>query len=260
MIRLTTLPPLPKRGGGTLEYILTFYLPHIFQKISHHFTHCLKQIRWLCCLFIFIASCKNENNYRQFKLSKNDSADIKLKNERAFASIENEKTLIHSGDLILRTGNDFTSESLRQLSLKDKTYSHCGIVSIENDTIFVYHALGGEWNPDEKLRKDPLELFCNPLENRGFGIFTFNLNAMEKRSLDSVVKAWHKKGVMFDMKFDLTTNNRMYCAEFVSKAITTATNHRISFATTKINKFEYVAIDNLFLNNFCTEKKRIRYQ
>ncbi len=61
--------------------------------------------------------------------------------------------------MVLRTGNDFTSESLRQLSFTDKTYSHCGIASIENDSIFIYHALGGEWNPDEKLRRDPIELF-----------------------------------------------------------------------------------------------------
>ena len=133
--------------------------------------------RWLlCCLFVFIAACKNNPGYNQLKLTAVDSVDIRLKNERAFASIEKQKPIIQQGDMILRTGNDFTSESLRQLSFTDKTYSHCGIASIENDSVFVYHSLGGEWNPDEKLRRDPLELFCNPEENRGFGIFTFNFN------------------------------------------------------------------------------------
>ena len=65
---------------------------------------------------------------------------------------------------------------------------------------------------------------------------------------------------MFDMGFDLTTNDRMYCAEFVSKAINSATNNQVIFSTTKINKFEFVAVDNLFLNSNCVEKKRIRYQ
>jgi hypothetical protein len=216
--------------------------------------------RWLlCCLLLFTIACNNISTYNQLKLSHVDSADIILKNERAIASIQKVKSMIHQGDMILRTGNDFTSESLRQLSTTDKTYSHCGIANIENDTLFVYHSLGGEWNPDEKLRRDPLELFCNPEENRGFGIFSFKFTPSQINKLDSIVKAWYKTELMFDMKFDLATNDRMYCAEFVSKAISAATDKQIFFSTTKINKFEFVAVDNLFLNKFCEEKKRIRF-
>ena len=89
------------------------------------------------------------------------------------------RKLIQNGDLILRTGRDFTSEIMRQLSTKDKTYSHCGIASIEHDSVFVYHSIGGEWNPDQKLRRDPFEIFCNPFENRGFGIFRYKLRPIE---------------------------------------------------------------------------------
>ena len=217
-------------------------------------------IRWLCCLFVFIAGCQNTPAYKRLQLTAVDSAEIKLKNERAFASIKKVKPLIQQGDMITRTGNDFTSESLRQLSRTDKTYSHCGIASIENDTVFVYHSLGGEWNRDEKLRRDPLELFCNPEENRGFGVFRFKFNSSQIIKLDSIVKSWYSKGLMFDMKFDLSTNDRMYCAEFVSKAISLCTDHQVNFYTSKINNFEFVAVDNLFLNNNCNEKKRIRYQ
>jgi hypothetical protein len=194
------------------------------------------------------------------KLSAVDSANINKKNERAFASIRAVMPLIHQGDMITRTGNDFTSESLRQLSKTDKTYSHCGIASIENDSIFVYHSLGGEWNPDEKLRRDPVELFCNPHENRGFGIFSFSFNEDQLRRLDSIVKAWYAAGLMFDMKFDLTTNDRMYCAEFVSKAFSLCSEHRINFSTNRIHNFEFVAVDNIFLNDKCVEKKRVLFQ
>src|SRR5688500_4234084 len=159
---------------------------------------------WLSgCLFVFITACNDTASHNQLKITAVDSADISLKNERAFASIKNAKPLIQQGDMILRTGNDFTSESLRQLSFTDKTYSHCGIASIENDSVFVYHALGGEWNPDEKLRRDRLELFCNPQENRGFGTFTFNFHQTHLHQLDSIVRDWYRKGVMFDMKFSL---------------------------------------------------------
>jgi len=217
--------------------------------------------RWLSgCLFVLAVSCNQASSHNQLKLTTVDSANLILKNKRAFEIIEKARGTIQQGDMILRTGNDFTSESLRKLSFTDKTYSHCGIASIENDSIFVYHALGGEWNPDERLRRDPLELFCNPYENRGFGIFSFKMQAPQINKLDSIIIEWYTQGVMFDMKFDLATDDRLYCAEFVSKAIHTASNGQINFAQSQINNFQFVAVDNLFLNKNCVEKYRTKYQ
>ena len=217
-------------------------------------------LRWLLsCLLLFMIGCENKSGNNQIKLTGIESLDLIPKNIKARATIKHSKKIIRQGDMILRTGNDFTSESLRRLSLNDKTYSHCGIASIENDTIYVYHSLGGEWNPDERLRKDPVELFCNPEENRGFGIFSFNFDARQKHTLDSLLQSWHKKGLMFDMQFDLTTDDRMYCTELVSKAIKIATDANISFATTTLNNFKFVSIDNLFLHKNCIEKQRFRY-
>jgi hypothetical protein len=215
---------------------------------------------WLIsCLFAFMYGCTTNASYNQLKPTHVDSVNNTLRSERAFDAIKKYKPLIHQGDLVVRTGNDFTSQSLRQLCATDQTYSHCGIASIEHDSVFIYHALGGEWNPDEKLRRDPLELFCNPEENRGFGMFRFDMSDSQKGVLDSVVSSWYHKGLMFDMKFDLTTDERMYCTEFVSKAITAATKKEISFKTTWINKFEFVAVDNLFLNPKCKELCRVKF-
>jgi hypothetical protein len=216
--------------------------------------------RWLfSCLFIFIYGCSNAPAYTNLMVTPAEVNAGKIKNEKAFVAIEHAMKNLQQGDLVMRTGNDFTSEMLQQLCLTDKTYSHCGIVVIENDSAFVYHALGGDWNPDEKLRKDPFDLFCNPYENRGFGIFRFDLQSKEKNRLDSVSRDWYKKGLQFDMKFDLTTNDRLYCAEFITKAVEIATNRRITFSTTNIKGFQYEAPDNLFLNQHVTEKIRITF-
>ena len=221
----------------------------------------LQNKRWLySCLFVFLFSCKNDASDNKIKISIEDSAVTNLKNRQAFSAIHSAGSLIKHGDMILRTGNDFTSESLRQLSFTDKTYSHCGIASIENDSIFVYHCLGGEWNPDEKMRRDPLILFCNPYENRGFGIFTFNLSNGEKIKLDSLVRDWYNKEIRFDMKFDLTTSDRLYCAEFVANAYALATQNQIKFDTSNINTFKYLAIDNLIMNKKCIEIKRVLFK
>ncbi|HSQ43672.1 MAG TPA: hypothetical protein VLM16_01670 [Ginsengibacter sp.] len=216
--------------------------------------------RWLlCCLLFFVFACNSKKNYTSFITSKIDSVSEERKIDEALDSIYQYKKLVKTGDLVVRTGKDFTSETMRLLSTKDKTYSHCGIASIEHDSLFVYHSIGGEWNPDEKLRRDPFEMFCNPYENRGFGIFRYKITPVEKTALVHVIHKLYNKKIMFDMQFNLATDDRMYCSEFVFKAIEQASNNKIILPTTTINKIKFIALDNLFINPFCTQIKRVIY-
>ena len=121
---------------------MTFILKKVYYK------------RWLPgCLLFFIIACHSKNNYNLYNFSKADSIKEAINDEAAIDSIYNIKRLIKQGDLIVRSGRDFTSETFRRLSKKDKTYSHCGIAGIEHDLIFVYHSIGGEWNPDQATQR-----------------------------------------------------------------------------------------------------------
>jgi hypothetical protein len=202
-------------------------------------------------------ACHIKTTNNPLPVSKNDSIEEEREITAAFNTIYKNAAAVKQGDLIMRTGRDFTSEAMRQLSLKDKTYSHCGIASIEHDSIFVYHSIGGEWNPDQKLRRDPFDVFCNPFENRGFGIFRYNLTAKENSDLLNIVQNFYKEAIMFDMKFDLSSNERMYCSEFVYKSIEEAYQNRISLPTTTINHIKFIAPDNLYINPKCVEIKRV---
>src|SRR6185312_8879755 len=89
--------------------------------------------RWLmCCLLFFNIACNSKKNYSDFTSSINDSVQAERNASASFDSIQLYKKLVKTGDIILRTGRDFTSETMRQLSSTDKTYSHCGIASIEH--------------------------------------------------------------------------------------------------------------------------------
>ncbi|MEO9003333.1 MAG: YiiX/YebB-like N1pC/P60 family cysteine hydrolase [Ginsengibacter sp.] len=185
-----------------------------------------------------------------------DSAITDKNANFAFIHIHNAQIAVQPGDLVLRSGRDYTSEVMRKLSRHDKTYSHCGIASIENDSVFVYHSIGGEWNPDQKLRRDLFAVFCNPYENRGFGIYRYSLNKKQKAKVLQNVHQFYKDKVMFDMQFNLDTDDRMYCSEFVYKAIKPV--HDLK--TTTINHITFVAIDNLFLDAACHEIKRVKFE
>ncbi|GAA4308842.1 hypothetical protein [Compostibacter hankyongensis] len=179
---------------------------------------------------------------------------------RALTLIGSAGPSLKDGDLVLRTGNDFTSQVLRQFSFRDKTYSHGGIVHIENGIPYVYHALGGEDNPDAALRRERFENFCDPVHNLGFGIYRYSLSGCEKHRLDSVVALFYRQKLPFDLQFDLHTNNRMYCAEFIYKALRLATGDDGYLPLSHLPGFTYVAVDNLFLNPHATEVCRVTYR
>ncbi|MBP6024219.1 YiiX/YebB-like N1pC/P60 family cysteine hydrolase [Ferruginibacter sp.] len=217
---------------------------------------------WLtgCLIFLCTACNSNSNNYNTGTTTKQDSLKAVQQITNALLKIDTAKKTVATGDLVLRTGNDFTSESLRSLNQRDKTYSHCGIASIENDTVFVYHALGGEFNPDQRICRDRFEDFAAPQGNRGIGIYRYGLTAAEIKSLVITVKNLHAMGIMFDMKFDLQTNDHMYCAEFVYKSYLMGTNGKLQFNTSHIGDFAFIGVDDLFLQPLCTVQKKILYQ
>ncbi len=217
--------------------------------------------RWhVCCLLFFVTSCKTPPAYNVYANAEKDAVKNEQLAQRAFLHLDTLATIINSGDLITRTGNDYTSETLRQFNQTDQTYSHCGIASIENDSLFVYHALGGDFNPDQKIRRDPFTLFCNPYNNRGIGIFRYQLTAPETALLISTTQFFYKKGVLFDLKFDLATDDRMYCAEFIYKALLVASKNKLAFHISHIKDFKFIGVDDLFLQPLCNPLKRILYK
>lgn len=216
-------------------------------------------LRWPLCCLIFFAACNRKPQYAALVMTHEDSVKENTRIEKAFASIDAIQPLVKTGDLIVRTGNDFTSESLRSLNRRDKTYSHCGIACVEHDTVFVYHALGGEWNPDQRIRKDILPVFAEPYGNRGIGIYRYTLGNTDIESLVTTVKKLYAMGIMFDMKFDLASNDRMYCAEFVYKSYLMGTHGKLQFATSHIGDFNFIGVDDLFLQPRCHLEKKILY-
>ena len=175
-------------------------------------------------------------------------------------SLKQIEKLIQNGDIITRTGNDYTSESLRSLNRRDKTFSHCGIAYKEGDSVFVYHAIGGEWNPEEKIRKESFFSFVNIQTNNSFGIFSYDSAAYKKKEFFSVVKNWFNEGIKFDMKFDLKTDDRMYCAEFVAKALEKSSHHKILIDRSRIGGFEFIGIDDITQNPLCSRKYIVQYK
>jgi hypothetical protein len=161
-------------------------------------------------------------------------------------------SVLHSGDLIFRHGRGIISNMLMSFSQHETKYSHAGIISIENENVFVYHAIGGEENVSNRLRKDPLNVFCNPASVHSFGIYRLDLDDQQVVAVDSIVKEQYRKGLEFDTKFDLDTDAKMYCSEFIYKTIMKVVNQRNYLSVSTVSGIKYVACDDLYRNPHST--------
>jgi hypothetical protein len=181
---------------------------------------------------------------------------------------------IKNGDLITRTGADVVSNTLCNFNKRDKTYSHSGLAFVENGEVYVYHTYAGKENPGDKMIREKFDSFCNPYRKNGMGIFRYNLSTKESDSLHVVMKNFYKKKIQFDNRFDLKDDSKMYCAEIIFKALKQSTESRVLLPTTTLLNFkfknaaykhktfkrvEYVSIDNLYMNEYCKEIARVKF-
>jgi hypothetical protein len=207
-------------------------------------------LRWpLGYLLFFALACKN-----------NESATtVTVPASQYQQRLDSTKRLIKSGDIILRNGTDDVSRTARSFNRIDTSFSHCGIVLLENDTLFVYHALGGNYNPSQKLRRDPIENFCLPPDTDRFAIYRYELLPQQYDSLSTIVRRYYAAGLRFDLYFNFLTDDRMYCSEFVFKCLDRSLSGALS-ETIKAREWPFgISPDDLYLNDRCKLVKRIDY-
>ena len=214
----------------------------------------------LLLLFLAVSwQCRQQQNLSPLKTSKLDVLQEKIVLQSAVLKIDSVQKIIETGDLITRTGNDFTSQSLKTLNQRNKTYSHCGIALVKGDSVFIYHALGGEWNPNQKILRQSLLEFTDPVNNNSFGVFRFLLPKEIKQKWVAAAEDFYKKEISFDMAFNLDTNDKMYCAEYVYKCFLAA-NPALKFNISHINDFRFIGVDDLFLQEYCRPVTEINYR
>ena len=207
-----------------------------------------------------------------------DTGSVKNAYAPFYDKIKEGRSLLKDGDLVLRSGQEFSSQLIKQFNRHDKTWSHSGIVFYDNGYPFVYHIVPGDENPDEKLKKDSLDRFCNPRKNFGFAIYRYNMDEEEIKKFRTAIDHWYQKEIVFDSLFNMRTDDKMYCSEMIKKGLAIATGDRIILDTTEpteeeaeyfaphlkvdaryLSKLDIVSIDNLFINPHCRLIKRFDF-
>lgn len=240
----------------------------------------MKPALWHLILMVLLAACSGKSGE---PASTDDNLGIRSADEKRAANltmIDEVRNTIEDGDLILRTGNDFSSEQVKLFSQKDKTYSHGGIAFHDSGDVYVYHVVPDYYHVKDKVRKEKLDSFCNPAQNLGIGIARYKLDSAEKMVFRNYLQTQYEKKIPFDITFNLRSNDSMYCSEMITKGLQLATKDRIKIEIDKFNdrsKYklvkqylkmtekefigrEFIPIDHLFINPDCQVLKRFVYE
>ena len=159
-------------------------------------------------------------------------------------SIEGISTDIRDGDIVLRAGIDITSNMLRQLNLRDKRFSHCGIAFREHGQVWVYHSIGSESDPDQPMKRELLSRYWDTTNNMTIGFVRFDVGPRAIQILRHTVDSFYRRQIPFDMQFDLHTDDRMYCTEMVAKALQQSMPYLSLHPTDTLNR-QYWSVDNI---------------
>lgn len=154
--------------------------------------------------------------------------------------------LLHTGDVVLRMGMGAQSQMLAQMNRGRKDYSHCGIVLVEKGYPFVYHCIGGEDNPDARLRRDSAIRFFSPDRQTAIGIVRYPADTLAERN---IVRNYYRQRPRFDMQFDMSTDDKLYCTEFVYKVLVKTTGQQGYIPTDTVMGHRFVGTANLCTNN-----------
>lgn len=157
---------------------------------------------------------------------------------------------IRSGDVVFRLGHGYISETLKNISQKDKRYSHAGIISMENGIPYVYHLIGSE-SDAETLRRETLAGFCMPASAQAFALYHVLSDDLQRHTVDSLNHYYYHCELPFDRRFDMETDSAMYCTEYVYKILSRASGGIFLVTSSELSGFRFIGCDDIYLNPKC---------
>jgi len=121
---------------------------------------------------------------------------------------------IHNGDLILRCGRSTESFAV-YLTDSNAEFTHIGIISLENGTPYVIHAV-----PHHKkfIKKDKLTQFLSSENTSKFALYRSKFSKEVLYEVVKEAKRFYTNKYTFDNEYDLNTNSKLYCSELILKA------------------------------------------
>ena len=154
---------------------------------------------------------------------------------------------LKSGDIICRLGNGFFSNRFKKYSVKEKIYSHVGILENSNDSLFVYHAEASELTGVGNVKREHLGSFLKDIDLYAF--YRIDCHDSIKKSIVTNAKNYYDKNTKFDLDFNSIDDSEVYCTELLAHSINRAFNDSIITPNIIKRGKRFYGIDDIYLHD-----------
>lgn len=124
--------------------------------------------------------------------------------------------LFQDGDLVFRSGKGIFSDLFKSVGTRKSPYSHVGIIYMHGGKVFVVHTEAKELTGKGHAKIDPLDIFLNDSNASASCIYRLKkaANYYGKKSVGIAIQ-FAKEEIPFDLNFDISTQNKLYCTKLV---------------------------------------------
>jgi hypothetical protein len=230
----------------------------------------MKILHYIFLLIILVIFSCNENE----SIPAADLTPLLPAKDSIQLHIDSLKKNCRPGDLVVRLGDDFISDRIRYLSAKDNSYSHAGIIVMHNNKKMVCHIYPDDFVPGaDTVRYDLIDSFLNTRTNLKCALYRYELSENEKINFEAELNKYYNNKIHFDKRYELASDDKLYCSEMIYKALKKITDNRIviersnvpekmqhiisvyfkkyNFTKKIISTRKIIAIDDLYLNPYC---------
>lgn len=136
----------------------------------------------------------------------------------------NEFSEIKNGDLVLRRGFGFVSDTITRLFKEKYPVSHVGIVTEHEGELLVAHTVSAELSDFDGMQVTPLMRFIDDSHQNSIIVMRYKATEKVRDKIAEIAYRFFTEKVPFDYDFDLNNTQEMYCSEMVREAILEADN------------------------------------
>ncbi len=134
-----------------------------------------------------------------------------------------EKSRLKEGDIILRQGYGFVSNSIVKLLSEDIPLSHVGIiVNNERQEFSVIHSLSQRVSDKDGIQQESLEMFVRNSRPGSLVVVRYKpaaSNTQLQQSISFSATSYLEQNIPFDYGFDLDDASKFYCSELVARVL-----------------------------------------
>lgn len=160
---------------------------------------------------------------------------------------------LENGDVIFRRENSFWGDIATSIARRDGSYSHTGIILLQNGSPYVVHAYADAKTNNAQVSMQPLAEFLK--NSSASAYFRLNFAPAIREEVAKQAFGYYQRKTPFDDKFSLDDDKAVYCTELVWAASKIASGYDIAPEKSLMMDRKYIGNDDLFLGGFMSPLK-----